>query len=262
MQQWFRFEHDGAIRVGVRDSGQGPVRVHGGASILDPGAPLGQSIALEGVRLLAPVVPSKLIGLWNNFHEMAAKIGKPVPPEPLYFLKPSNSFINPGDAIRKPISYDGKVVYEGELGIVIGKTSKDVAEADAEAAIFGFTCVNDVTAIDLINKDPTFQQWIRAKGGDTFSPVGPCVATGLDWKSLRVQTIVGGKERQNYPISDMVFTPAQIVSMLSREMTLYPGDLISCGTSVGVLPMRPDTRVEIHIEGVGALINTYEPAAD
>jgi 2-keto-4-pentenoate hydratase/2-oxohepta-3-ene-1,7-dioic acid hydratase in catechol pathway len=205
------------------------------------------------------LTPGKLICLWNNFHEMAAKIGQPIPPEPLYFFKSSNSFSNPGDAIRKPVSYDGKVVYEGELGIVIGRQCKDLPESQAEEAIFGFTCVNDITALDLINKDPTFQQWARAKSCDGFGPIGPAVCRGLDWRAARVRTIVGGRERQNYPVADMVFSPPQIVSLLSKEMTLHPGDIISCGTSVGVLPMRPNTVVEVVIDGIGSLVNTYEP---
>ena len=266
MVRWFRFtevdDQQNEIRVGRVQGDADTIEVFTGASILDPGAFSGRSIGLAQARMLAPVVPSKFMALWNNFHELAAKIGQPIPPEPLYFQKASNCFANPGDAIRKPISYDGKVVYEGELGIVVGKTCKDLSEEQAEGAIFGFTCVNDVTAMDIIQKDPTFQQWSRAKSCDTFGPVGPCVAVGLDWRAARVRTIVGGRERQNYAVSDMVFSPPQIVAALSREMTLLPGDIISCGTSLGVLPMRPNTVMEVSIEGIGSLINTYEPAAE
>jgi 2-keto-4-pentenoate hydratase/2-oxohepta-3-ene-1,7-dioic acid hydratase in catechol pathway len=288
MDQWFRFFEDNGqqkqIKVGkavgggsgavpaassaastVADASAAPaleIEVYSGGSILSPGASEGRRVSAQKVQILAPVVPSKMLCLWNNFHEMAAKIGQPIPPEPLYFVKSPNSFANPGDAVRKPASYEGKVVYEGELGIVIGKVCKDLPESEAEAAIFGFTCVNDVTALDIINRDPTFQQWARAKSCDTFGPFGPTVATGLDWRSARVRTIVGGRERQNYPVADMVFSPPQIVSLLSRELTLYPGDIISCGTSLGVLPMRPNTVMEVVIDGVGSLINTYEPTED
>ncbi len=266
MERWFRFieldDQENRIKVGRATPDGQAIEIFSGESVIDPKAASGKQVALDRVRLLAPVVPGKLICLWNNFHEMAAKIGQPVPPEPLYFFKSSNSFANPGDAIRKPVSYDGKVVYEGELGIVVGQVCKDLPESEAEQAIFGFTCVNDVTALDLINKDPTFQQWARAKSCDGFGPIGPAVCRGLDWRAARVRTIVGGRERQNYPVSDMVFSPPQIVSLLSREMTLYPGDIISCGTSVGVLPMRPNTVMEVVIEGVGSLVNTYEPASD
>ena len=266
MELWFRFiecnDQENRIKVGRASPDSQSIEVFTGESVVSPKAPSGKEIPITAVKFLAPVAPGKLICLWNNFHEMAAKIGQPVPPEPLYFFKSSNSFANPGDAIRKPVSYDGKVVYEGELGIVIGQQCKDLSEAQAEEAFFGFTCVNDITALDLINKDPTFQQWARAKSCDGFGPLGPAVCRGLDWRNARVRTIVGGRERQNYPVSDMVFSPPQIVSLLSKEMTLYPGDIISCGTSVGVLPMRPNTTVEVVIDGIGSLVNTYEPTDD
>jgi 2-keto-4-pentenoate hydratase/2-oxohepta-3-ene-1,7-dioic acid hydratase in catechol pathway len=120
--------------------------------------------------------------------------------------------------------------------------------------------VNDVTALELINRDPAFAQWTRAKSFDSFGPFGPVIATGLDPATLTVRTLVGGRERQNFPVSDMIFSPAQLVSRLSREMTLEPGDLISCGTSVGVLPMRPGHVVEVAIEGIGTLRNEYVAA--
>lgn len=265
MMKWFRFselnDQQNQIKVGCQEGDSTTVQVYSGASILDPGAPTGRQLGFDAVRLLCPIVPSKFLCLWNNFHELAAKIGQPEPREPLFFQKSANSFAHPHDAIRKPISYDGKVVYEGELGIVIGKICKDLTPDEAEAAIFGFTCVNDVTALDLINVDPTFQQWSRAKSCDGFAPFGPAVAVGLDWRNARVRTVVSGRERQNYPVADMIFSPPNIVSLLSRELTLVPGDIISCGTSVGVLPMRPNTTVEVIVEGIGSLINTYEPAA-
>ena len=264
MERWFRFtEVDGKenrTRVGRVIGDSQTIEVFEGPSIFEPGTPSGRNVSTNQVQLLAPVVPSKFMALWNNFHEMAAKIGQPIPPEPLYFQKASNCFSDPGAAIRKPISYNGKVVYEGELGIVIGATCAGVSEAQAQAAIFGFTCVNDVTAIDIILRDPNFQQWSRAKSCDTFGPIGPCVAVGFDWHAGSVRTRVDGRERQNYPLSDMVFTPAQIVSALSRELTLYPGDIIACGTSLGVLPMRSNTTVEVTIDGIGTLTNTFEPA--
>lgn len=265
MEQWFRFaevsDQENKIMVGRATETDGPIEVFSGNSILEPGASTGRKMERKEARLLVPVLPSKAVFLWNNFHEMAAKLNVAEPPEPLYFFKASTSFANPGDPIRKPASYDGKVVYEGELGIVIGTMCKDISESEAEAAIFGFTCVNDVTASDIINRDPTFQQWARAKSPDTFCPFGPSVARGLDWRNARVRTIVSGRERQNYPVSDMIFSPPAIVSWLSREMTLLPGDIISCGTSLGVLPMRPNTEVEVVIDGIGSLINTYEPDA-
>jgi len=262
MKKWFRFseggDQQGQIRVGCQTVESGPIQVYTGASILDPGAFSGREIGLEQARLLHPVVPSKMLCLWNNFHELAAKLGQPSPAQPLVFQKSANSFAHPGDAIRKPVSYDGKVVYEGELGIVIGAVCSNLSADDAESSIFGFTCVNDVTAMDLINADPSFQQWSRAKSCDGFGPFGPAVVQGLNWREARVRTVVSGKERQNYPVSDMIFSPPEIVRLISREVTLLPGDIISCGTSLGVLPMRPGTTVEVIVDGIGTLTNTYE----
>jgi 2-keto-4-pentenoate hydratase/2-oxohepta-3-ene-1,7-dioic acid hydratase in catechol pathway len=160
--------------------------------------------------------------------------------------------------VRKPAGYDGRVVYEGELGIVIGRTCRNVAEADAASHIFGYTCINDVTALDLLAADPSFPQWTRAKGFDGFAPVGPVIATGIDPAGLVVRTLVNGRERQNYPVADMIFPPAKLVSLISRDLTLEPGDVIACGTSLGVLPMRPGTTVEVAIDGIGTLKNAFE----
>ncbi|MDI3305648.1 MAG: fumarylacetoacetate hydrolase family protein [Acetobacteraceae bacterium] len=258
MAVWVRFAQGGAEGFGVLEGEA--IRVHAGDIFAAP-APTGESVALSAVALLPPVRPVRFIGLWNNFHELAAKQGNAIPTEPLYFLKSPGSIIGPEAAIRPPAGYTGKVVYEGELGIVIGQTCANVTEEEAAAAIFGFTCVNDVTALDLLNADPSFPQWARAKGCDTFGPVGPGIATGLDWSQLRIRVALNGRERQNYPASDMILPPARIVSLISREMTLQPGDLIACGTSVGVLPMRPGMVVEVTIEGIGTLRNTYAPAA-
>jgi 2-keto-4-pentenoate hydratase/2-oxohepta-3-ene-1,7-dioic acid hydratase in catechol pathway len=146
------------------------------------------------------------------------------------------------------------------LGIVIGHECYRASEAEAEAAVFGYTCVNDVTALDLLQADPSFPQWARAKGCDTFGPVGPAIATGLDPAALTVRTLLNGRERQGYPVADMILPPRRIVSLLSQEMTLHPGDLIACGTSIGVLPMRPGMEVSVVIEGIGALTNRFEAA--
>ena len=150
------------------------------------------------------------------------------------------------------------MVYEGELGLVIGKRCKNASDAVAADAIFGVTCVNDVTALDLLTRDASFAQWTRAKSFDTFGIFGPVIATGLNWQALTVRTLVNGRERQNYSCSDMIFSPAQIVASLSAEMTLEPGDVIACGTSLGVLPIKPGTVVEVSIDGIGVLKNTFE----
>jgi 2-keto-4-pentenoate hydratase/2-oxohepta-3-ene-1,7-dioic acid hydratase in catechol pathway len=203
-----------------------------------------------------------MICLWNNFHELATKLGSPAPDEPLYLLKAPSAFVAHGDTIYRPKSYDGKVVYEGELGIVIGRRCSNVSETEAADHIFGYTCVNDVTAADIINKNPTFPQWTRAKSFDTFGAFGPVIATGLDPAGLRVRTVLDAQERQNYPVSDMIIPPAKLVSLISQDMTLLPGDLIACGTSIGVGTMKnPTNTVEVSIEGVGTLENVFTQSA-
>ena len=144
------------------------------------------------------------------------------------------------------------------MGIVIGKRSASVSEADAPAHIFGYTCINDVTAAELINKDTSFAQWTRAKSFDTFGVFGPVVATGVDPAALTIRTILNEQERQNYPVRDMIFSPAALVSLISRDMTLEPGDVIACGTSVGVGSMKPGSTVSIAIDGIGTLTNRFE----
>ena len=259
MTLWVRFDHARQTKFGTL-AGE-TIAVHEGSMFAGPRA-TGETLALADVTLKYPCEPSKMLGLWNNFHALAKKINSPVPLEPLYFVKNPISFADPDAVVHRPVSYDGKVVYEGELGIVIGKRVLNADEAEGAAAIFGYTCVNDITAADIISRDATFAQWTRAKGFDGFGPFGPAIATGLDPATLRVRTILNGDERQNYPIADMVFTPAQLVSMISRDMTLLPGDIISCGTSVGVGSMRnPENTIEIEIAGIGTLRNTYSQPA-
>ena len=189
---------------------------------------------------------------------MAAKLDQAAPAEPLYFIKANGSYLGTGGTIRKPSSYDGKVVFEGELGVVIGTECRAVSEAASADHIFGYTCVNDVTAIGILGKDPSFQQWTRAKSFDTFGVFGPVVATGLDPSTLAIRTVLNDQERQHYPVSDLFFQPAQIVSAVSQDLTLHPGDVICCGTSVGVGSMKPGSTVEVTIDGIGTLRNRYE----
>jgi len=255
MAHWIRFEHEGAEGFGRLDPASGRVELHEGDLFNNPVA-TARECQLDEVRLLVPVRPGKFIGLWNNFHELAAKLGTAIPQEPLFFLKAASSLLPSGGTIRPPEGYQGKIAYEGELGIVIGRQCRAISEADAAAAIFGYTCINDVTALDILTADPSFPQWARAKSCDSFGPCGPAIATGLDPSTLRVRTLLNQRERQNYPAADMILPPARIVSLLSREMTLEPGDLIACGTSVGVLPMRAGMVVEVAIDGIGTLRNT------
>ncbi len=250
---WVRFALDGTQGFGMLKGDQ--IRVCGG-SMFSGATPTGQVVPLGAVRLLMPVVPTKVIALWNNFHALGDKLNLPEPPEPLYLLKSPNSFLEPGGVIRHP-GGECKVVFEGELAVVIGKTCKRVSEGDALDHVLGYTCVNDVTAADILHRDASFAQWVRAKGFDTFCPFGPSVATGLDPATLVVRTLLDGVERQHYPISDMRFSVQQLVSLISQDMTLDPGDLILCGTSVGVGSMKPGSTVEVEIDGIGKLTNRF-----
>jgi len=252
MTLWVRCRHDGQDWFARQDDNM--LALHSEAPWAG-GMATGVSVPRAEVTLLAPVAPRSFVGLWNNFHAAAAKQGNTIPTEPLFFLKAVTSILAPEGEIRPPAHFSGRTLYEGELGVVIGQTCRDLDEAQAEAAIFGYTCVNDVTALDWLSADPAFAQWARAKGCDTFGPVGPAIATGLDWRSLTIRTLLNGRERQNYPASDMILSPARIISLLSREMTLQAGDLIACGTSLGALPMRAGMTVEVAIDGIGTLRN-------
>ena len=253
-QQWVRFIHAGATSFGTLAGEH--IHEHRGSMFDSPG-PTGRVLPLGSVRLLMPTQPSKVIALWNNFCALGAKLNLAVPAEPLYLLKAPNSFANPGDVIRQPRS-GGKVVFEGELGIVIGKLATAVSEAQALDHVFGYTCGNDVTVADILHRDTSFPQWVRAKGFDGFCPLGPVVATGLEPSTLLVKTWLNGELRQDYPISDMRFSVQRLVSLISADMTLLPGDVILCGTSIGVGSMKPGSLVEVEISNIGKLGNRFE----
>ena len=255
MSVWVRFSRVGQTGLGTLVSGT--IHVHSGELFGSP-IPTGETVALADVTLRTPCDPSKFVGLVTNYREAAAKQGSAIPAEPLYFLKAPSSYLAHGQPIRLPSSYDGKVIYEGELGIVIGREARDVPEDEADRYVFGYTCVNDVTALELLDRDPAFPQWTRAKSYDTFGVFGPGIATGLDPGALRVRTLLKGKVRQDYACSDMIFGPRALVSRLSRDMTLLPGDLIACGTSLGIGVLRPGATVEVVIDGVGSLANAVE----
>lgn len=224
--------------------------------------PTGEMRALADTDLLTPCVPSKIVALWNNSKSAAEKQGLDQPADPLFFLKGPNTYLAPGGTIRKPASYEGRVIYEAELGIVIGKTCKDVDAASAAEFIFGYTCVNDVTALQVLDADPTFPQWARAKGYDTFGPFGPVIATEIDIAAATIRAELNGRERQNYPVSDLFLQPAELVSRLSQFMTLEAGDIVSCGTGPGALPMKPGAAIDVIIDGIGTLSNVYEGQAN
>ncbi|MBX9945703.1 MAG: fumarylacetoacetate hydrolase family protein [Reyranella sp.] len=254
MTRWARIEFQGDVCVGALEGEL--IHLHEG-DLFEPGMATGETVPAAEAHWLVPAAPTKMVALWNNFHAAAAKNGWAIPAEPLFFAKTPNTFNAHGRPIPVPVSYDGRVVYEGELGIVIGKTCAAVPADQAAGCILGYTCVNDVTALELLQRDPSFPQWTRAKNFDGFGCIGPVVATGLDPRALVVRTLVDGRERQNYRIDDMIFPPAELVSRISRDMTLMPGDVIACGTSLGVLPMKPGSVIEVAIDGIGALRNRY-----
>ena len=251
---WIRFEHRGRAGFGRLEGDA--VQVHEGDLFASP-APAGEALPLAGLRLLTPTLPSKMPALWNNYRALAAEKGLAAPDTPLYLLKANSSFLATGETIRHPPGLAEDVFYEGELGIVVGRTPERADPAAAGECIFGYTCVNDVTAFSLLKDYPGFDQWTRAKGFDTFGVFGPAVATGLDWRELRIVTRVDGEERQNYPASDMILPPAEIVAALAGAMTLLPGDVICCGTSQGLGPMPRGCTVEVEIDGIGVLSNPY-----
>jgi 2-keto-4-pentenoate hydratase/2-oxohepta-3-ene-1,7-dioic acid hydratase in catechol pathway len=210
-------------------------------------------LPLAEARLLAPVTPSKIVCVGRNYREHAKELGNEVPAELLIFLKPSSSVIGPGAEIRRP-RVSKRVDHEGELGVVIGKECRGLGEQDdVRPYIRGYTCVNDVTARDLQNLDG---QWTRAKGFDTFCPVGPVVSDELDpWAGVEVETRVNGAVRQHGNTRDFIFSLDHILRYISRVMTLLPGDLIATGTPAGVGPLVAGDRVEVTIAGVGTLAN-------
>ena len=255
MAQWLRFQHQGKSGLGQVQGEQ--IAVYSGDLFRDP-KPTGETLQLTDVTIDIPCTPSKMIAMVDNFYALVTKLEHAIPAEPLYFLKGNNSFLAANQVIRTPKSYSGKVVYEGELGIVIGKRIHEGDEAEAAKAIFGYTCINDVTAIEILNRDPGYAQWTRSKSFNTFGVFGPYITTVVDPNKLTIKTILNEQERQNYPVADMIFPPAKLVSLVSQDVPLEPGDIIACGTSVGVGSMKPGSNVSIIIDGVGRLDNRFE----
>jgi 2-keto-4-pentenoate hydratase/2-oxohepta-3-ene-1,7-dioic acid hydratase in catechol pathway len=212
------------------------------------------SIPLAEARLLAPAKPSKIVCVGRNYREHAAELGNAVPTEPLLFFKPPSSLLAPGGEIRRP-RISQRVDYEGELAVVIGKRCYKLgADEDVRPYILGYTCLNDVTARDLQNKDG---QWTRAKGFDTFCPLGPLVTNEIDpWGGVGVTTRVNGEVRQDGNTRDFIFSLDVVIRYISQAMTLFPGDLIASGTPSGVGPLMAGDAVAVSVEGVGTLTNS------
>jgi 2-keto-4-pentenoate hydratase/2-oxohepta-3-ene-1,7-dioic acid hydratase in catechol pathway len=210
----------------------------------------GQSAPLDTLTVLAPITPSKVIGIGRNYRAHAAELGHDLPSEPLIFLKPPSSVQGPAEPVVLPKQSE-RVDFEAELGVVIGKRARNVSTADALSYVFGYTVVCDVTARDLQKKD---DQWTRAKGFDTFCPTGPWLKVGLDPSNLSVQLRQNGTLKQDGNTSDMIFPVPQLIAHISGIMTLEPGDLIATGTPHGVGPMQPGDRITIAIGGMSELV--------
>lgn len=252
--KFVRFRANGRAGFGVL-SEEGEVRVYEG-DMFHQARPTGTVLALDRVKLLPPSDAFAMIALWNNSRSQITKLGRETPQEALYFLKPRASFATHGDPILYPRGLSERVVLEGELGIVIGRRTRGVDAGEARGAIFGYTVVNDVTAQDVVKRDSSFPQYTRAKGFDTFSIFGPVIDTDVDPMTLTVESFINGVKHQDYPVEDLVLNPFEIVASISQTMTLEPGDVIACGTSLGADPIQIGDTVEIRIAGIGSLVNT------
>jgi 2-keto-4-pentenoate hydratase/2-oxohepta-3-ene-1,7-dioic acid hydratase in catechol pathway len=249
VRRFVRFLYEGLPRYGLVDGAE--------VAVIDPHpfaahAATGERVPLEGLKLLAPVLPSKIVAAGHNYADHAAELGNEVPTEPLLFLKPSSSVIGPGDPIRLPTDLSNEVHHEAELAVVIGALLQRVTPEQALAGVFGATIANDVSARDLQRSEP---QWFGAKGFDSFCPLGPAIAVGLDLANLRVRSSVDGELRQDGTTADLIQGVADLVSRISHIMTLLPGDVVLTGTPAGVGPIEPGQTVRIEIEGIGVLEN-------
>lgn len=209
----------------------------------------GAVFSLADVRLLPPVLPSKVIGIGKNYPDHAREVGGEAPTTPVMFLKPSTSVIGSGETVLLP-PQSTRVEFEGELAVVIGRLAREVPRDRVADVVLGYTCADDVTARDLQRSDG---QWVRAKGFDSFCPLGPWIATGLDPSDLTITTTINGELRQSARTSSMVHSVVDLVCFVSTVMTLLPGDVILTGTPAGVGPLASGDRVEVTVEGVGTL---------
>ena len=212
----------------------------------------GNEYEVNDIKFLAPCSPSKIVAVGLNYRDHAEELKKKIPGEPLLFMKPSTSIIGHEDKIIYPSHMSSRVDYEGELAVVIGKEAKWVNESEAFQYIFGYTCINDVTARDLQVKDI---QYTRAKGFDTFAPIGPVIETEIDPSDLEISTFLNGELKQHSRTSEIIFKVPRLLSFISRVMTLLPGDIIATGTPSGIGPMKISDKIEIKVEGIGNLKN-------
>lgn len=244
-----RFSLDGKVRWGiVKDDTMLVLRSEPWGGI---DTDFEMELPLSKVKLLSPTMPTKIVALGLNYRDHAEETGFPIPEEPLIFLKPPSAVIGPKDTIFIPKDV-GRVDYEAELAIVIGRRCKGVTKEEAHRYILGYTCFNDVTARRLQKKDG---QWTRSKSFDTFAPIGPWIATDVDPLDLSIRLYLNGEVKQDSRTSKMIFNVYEIVSFVSKIMTLEPGDVIATGTPAGIGPIRDGDEVVVEIEGIGKLIN-------
>jgi 2-keto-4-pentenoate hydratase/2-oxohepta-3-ene-1,7-dioic acid hydratase in catechol pathway len=243
----YRVDHGGAVRWAAETGGVWAL-VEG--SPFDEGWRRGPAIVAP-TRLLAPATPTKIVAVGLNYRDHARERNKPIPREPMIFLKPPSAVIGPGAPIRLPPGV-GRVDHEAELGIVIGRRATRVAPGEAASYVLGFTCVNDVTAREMQDRGV---QYSHCKGFDTFAPAGPAIVIGLDASALDVEGVVNGTVRQRSNTRELIFDVAALVSYVSAVMTLEPGDLIATGTPAGIGPLAPGDTVTVRIEGIGELTN-------
>ncbi len=250
-----RFSHDDAILFGIVDDTD--LVVLAGDPLFAGYETTGTRVPIADAVILAPVIPrSKIVCVGKNYHEHAAEMGGEAPEEPLLFLKPNTAVIGPGDAIVRP-AISAQTEFEGELAVVIGRVAKNVAAADALDHVLGYTIANDVTARDLQRRDG---QWTRAKGFDTFCPLGPTINTDFDPATATIETRVNGEVRQKAPLTDMIHPVADIIAHASQVFTLLPGDVILTGTPAGVGSFDAGDTVEVEITGLGILRNPVRDA--
>ncbi len=251
-----RFSHDDRIRFGIVDDTE--LVVLAGDPLFAGFETTGERVPLGDVALLAPVIPrSKIVCVGKNYRDHAAEMGGEAPEAPLLFLKPNTAVVGPGDAIVRPPQSE-RTDFEGELAVVIGRVAKNVTASEALDYVFGYTIGNDVTARDLQKADG---QWARAKGFDTFCPLGPAIETEFDLDGGgRIVTRVDGEVRQDGPISDMVHSVPEIIAYASAAFTLLPGDVILTGTPAGIGPFEAGQTIEIEITGLGTLRNSARNA--
>ena len=249
MVRFVRFLHNGAPRYGVINGAE--------VAVIEPHPfaehrPTGETVDLADIRLLAPVIPSKIIGVGRSYADQTHRPGDvPISDLPL-FLKPSSSVIGPGEAIRLPTDIAGDVHFEGELAVVVGALLQRVGTEQAAAGILGYTCANDLTVWDTLQKEGPS---LRAKAFDSFCPLGPAITNDLDPSALALTTSVDGEVRQDGTTADLLVDVATMVSEISQVMTLLPSDVILTGTPAGTGPLQAGQRVRVEIEGIGALEN-------